>query len=187
MADLSELDRACTAALRLQPDQPLWTAAVLLAHSGDSWLCLGWTGLIWLFSRGEWHAKAGLMALAVCAQALLIFGVKQVIRRERPAGEWGGIYRAIDPHSFPSGHATRAALLAALAAGLGPFWFALLLAAWAPLVALARVATGVHYFSDVLAGAVIGILFGLLTLWLHPALQTWLPALFDAGVMPRFW
>ena len=47
------------------------------------------------------------------------FGVKQVIRRERPAGEWGGIYRAIDPHSFPSGHATRAALLAALAAGWG--------------------------------------------------------------------
>ena len=31
---------------------------------------------------------------------------------------------------------------------------------WAPLVALARVAMGVHYFSDVFVGALVGILMG---------------------------
>ena len=44
-------------------------------------------------------------------------------------------------------------LLAVLALGLGPAWFGWLLLAWAPLVILARVAMGVHYLSDVIAGA----------------------------------
>jgi undecaprenyl-diphosphatase len=86
--------------------------------------------------------------------------VKFSVRRRRPEGEWGAIYRKTDPHSFPSGHAARAAMLAMLAAGLGPSWFSLLLALWAPLVILARVAMGVHYLSDVLAGALFGLLLG---------------------------
>jgi membrane-associated phospholipid phosphatase len=38
---------------------------------------------------------------------------------------------------------------------------------WAPLVALARVAMGVHYLSDIVAGALLGLVVGLaLTLFL---------------------
>jgi undecaprenyl-diphosphatase len=37
---------------------------------------------------------------------------------------------------------------------------------WAPLVALARVSMGVHYLSDVLAGAVLGLMLGLVVSWL---------------------
>ena len=118
------------------------------------------------------------MAIAVVLQALVIFAVKQAIRRERPRGEWGGIYRSIDPHSFPSGHATRAVLLAVVAVGLGPAWFGLLLAIWAPLVCVARVATGVHFLSDVVVGAVIGALMGLLVLALQNPIMALLPVLF---------
>jgi undecaprenyl-diphosphatase len=32
---------------------------------------------------------------------------------------------------------------------------------WAPLVSIARVAMGVHYLSDILAGAVVGIVVAL--------------------------
>ncbi len=176
-------DAHLSARLRLAPPQnggggALWAAAVVLAHSGDSWLWMGVLGLIWLLGGGEWHRRAALLALAVGAQALVIFALKQAIRRERPQGEWGGIYRAIDPHSFPSGHATRAALLAVMAAGLGPAWFGLLLLVWAPLVSLARVATGVHYLSDILAGIVIGVLMGALFLALQAPLLQLLPFLF---------
>jgi undecaprenyl-diphosphatase len=55
-------------------------------------------------------------------------------------------------------------MLAVMAAGLGPPWFAALLLIWAPLVTLARVAMGVHYLSDVLAGALFGLLLGLVYL-----------------------
>ena len=40
------------------------------------------------------------------------------------------------------------------------------LALWAPLVCLARVAMGVHYLSDVLAGMLLGLVLGGLTLWI---------------------
>ena len=155
-----------------------WSLAVLLAHSGDSWLWMGGLVLIWLLGDSAWHFRAALLAISVCIQALAVFALKQVIRRRRPAGEWGGIYRSIDPHSFPSGHATRAALLAVMAIGLGPGWFAAALLVWAPLVSLARVATGVHYFSDVLAGTLIGLLMGLGMLALQAPLMQLFPFLF---------
>jgi undecaprenyl-diphosphatase len=87
--------------------------------------------------------------------------IKLLVRRRRPEGEWGAIYRRTDPHSFPSGHAARAGLLATLIAGWGPAWLAPILLVWAPLVILARVAMGLHYLSDVLAGAALGVLVGI--------------------------
>src|SRR5678810_1059321 len=93
--------------------------------------------------------------------------IKFSIRRKRPEGNWGQIYRYTDPHSFPSGHAARAFLIATIASGLGPAWLAIALWVWAPLVAFARVAMGVHYLSDILAGSLLGILVALIGLQLY--------------------
>lgn len=176
---LLELDARASARLRLDPSSRLaWWTAALLAHSGDSWLCMAGLVVLWLWGNPAWRHLAALMAVAVGVQALGIFAIKQLVRRERPAGEWGSIYRSFDPHSFPSGHATRVVLLAVLGLAIGPAWFGLLLAVWAPLVALARVATGVHYVIDVLAGLVIGLLLGLLMLELQAPLVHLLPFLF---------
>jgi undecaprenyl-diphosphatase len=51
-------------------------------------------------------------------------------------------------------------MLATLIAVLGPPWSIPIIILWAPLVALARVAMGVHYISDVLAGGVLGLITG---------------------------
>lgn len=107
------------------------------------------------------------MLIWVIISAGLVLVIKFIIRRRRPKGEWGSIYRNTDPHSFPSGHATRAFLLAALAARLGPPWLAGVLSFWAPLVSLARVVMGVHYLSDILAGGLLGILIGLTSLFVY--------------------
>jgi undecaprenyl-diphosphatase len=87
--------------------------------------------------------------------------LKFLIRRQRPEGEWGAIYRRTDPHSFPSGHAARATMLAVLVIGLGPAWLVPIMLVWAPLVTLSRVAMDLHYLSDALAGAVLGIAVGI--------------------------
>lgn len=100
------------------------------------------------------------MIAAVIITAVIVLVTKFAVRRRRPEGEWGRIYRSTDPHSFPSGHAARAVMLVVLVAGLGPEWLALVLALWAPAVALARVSMGVHYLSDVLAGGILGALIG---------------------------
>lgn len=111
-----------------------------------------------------WRSWAVTALISIVALAALVLLVKFTIRRRRPEGEWGRLYRTTDPHSFPSGHAARAFLLAILALGLGPSWLAFLLSAWAPLVALARVVMGVHYISDVLAGSLMGLTAGLIVL-----------------------
>ncbi|HJO32836.1 MAG TPA: phosphatase PAP2 family protein, partial [Anaerolineales bacterium] len=87
------------------------------------------------------------------------------IRRQRPAGDWGGFYRRTDPHSFPSGHAARAALLLGLALWLGPDWFRLAMLIYSPLMALARISMGVHYLSDVVAGYALGLLLAASSGW----------------------
>jgi len=132
---------------------------------------------VWFFSNTFWKQWAILMLAAISVLAALVMGLKFVIRRRRPEGEWGGIYRNTDPHSFPSGHAARGFLIAVLATGLGPAGLAVALWAWAPLVSLARVAMGVHYVSDVVAGLVIGILMGLAAWQIHGQFLLWLSSI----------
>jgi len=166
---LAEIDNRVTRAIRLNTRSfPLYPGAVFFAHAGDSWFCLLALLLIYLFAGFEWKLRAGIMGLVVFALALIVIVLKLLFRRRRPDGEWGQIYRATDPHSFPSGHAARTFLLATLALSLGPPWLALALWLWAPLVSLARIALGVHYASDVFAGTFLGISTALLFLVIAP-------------------
>ena len=55
-------------------------------------------------------------------------------------------------------------MLAVVILGIGPLWLGLVLLTWAPFVGLARVAMGVHYLSDVLAGMLLGLGIGALVL-----------------------
>ena len=142
------------------------TVAAILAHSGDSWFWLIGLGLAWWWGSEATKYRAIILGVGVVITALVVMAIKFSVRRRRPEGEWGGIYRRTDPHSFPSGHAARAAMLAVVALGVGPWWFGILLTVWAPLVGLARVTMGVHYLSDILAGMAIGVLMGLVVLGL---------------------
>jgi undecaprenyl-diphosphatase len=138
--------------------------AAFVAHSGDSWFWGIGLGLAWLL--GDKNVKIWSLHLfgTIVVTALIVMAIKLIVRRQRPAGEWGAIYRNTDPHSFPSGHAARAILLAVMVLGMGPMWLAIILILWAPLVALARVSMGVHYLSDVFAGGFLGMIIGIL--WL---------------------
>jgi undecaprenyl-diphosphatase len=176
---LIALDQQATERIRLKPEQKCpWRVSAILAHSGDSWFWLLGIFLIWLFSNGSWHNRAALLAGGIVALAVTVFAVKLIVRRRRPEGEWGGFYRKNDPLSFPSGHSARAALLAVMAAGLGPAWFAIIVILWFPLVSLARVLMGVHYLSDVIAGAALGLLAGFIMLEISPLLISLFPFLF---------
>lgn len=165
LSELVKIDANLSARLRLEPGhRGWWKLMVFFAHSGDSWFWLAGLGIVWLASwplgNHFWRSRSALLGIGVVGLAALVLAIKFTIKRQRPPGEWGAIYRNTDPHSFPSGHAARAFMLAVLALALGPLWFGLILLVWAPLVCLARVATGVHYVSDVVAGAVLGVAAG---------------------------
>jgi undecaprenyl-diphosphatase len=151
--------------------------AVFLAHSGDSWFWGFALILGWFLSNSLWKKWVVVEFFGILGLAGVVLLIKSLVRRERPEGEWGGIYRNTDPHSFPSGHAARAFLIAVIASALAPAWLATLLWIWAPLVALARVAMGVHYLSDVVAGATLGIIVALIGLQIYAPMIDWLTAL----------
>lgn len=160
---LLEIDRDSSYTLRVaEKPGPRRSFAMFFAHSGDSWFWGMGLLILWLIGwfAGSifWQQWAVYEFFWISFIAVFVMALKFTIRRRRPEGEWGTVYRTNDPHSFPSGHAARAFLIAAMASLLGPLWLVVILWIWAPLVCLARVAMGVHYISDVVAGAIVGVL-----------------------------
>ena len=179
---LDQIDLTLTNRARLKSTRGFgWHLAVILSHSGDSWVWAIGMALVWWFSRQIsplWQRNAAILEISIVIQALLVFALKQVIHRTRPDGDWGGVYRQIDPHSFPSGHATRAAMLSVISLALGPAWFGWLILAWTPLTCLSRLLTGLHYLSDILAGLALGLVMGFVMLALVPVWVGAFPFLF---------
>jgi len=112
--------------------------------------------------------RAGFLFLAIALPSLFVTVVKRIIGRARPlVGEqidpllfqqW--VWRP-DYASLPSGHATTAF---AAAVAIGVLWPRLRVAMiiYAFLIALSRVVLDAHFFSDVLAGAIVGVVGALL-------------------------
>ncbi len=91
------------------------------------------------------------------------FGTKR--RRPAPRNNHAHHFRPPGGSSFPSGHAASAFTMATMLAeggGVRLLWFVP-----ATIVASSRVHVGVHHPTDVIAGAVVGIGFGLAGRRLH--------------------
>ncbi|GAB18801.1 hypothetical protein GOEFS_064_00400 [Gordonia effusa NBRC 100432] len=137
-------------------------AARGLSHFGEhslGWLAIAGVGAALAYRRGDargeltW-AQAGAGAFGAHAASVII---KRVVRRRRP--NHPAIRVGVSTPSklsFPSSHATSttaAAILIGRAAGLPP---AVVPAVLVPPMLLSRLVLGVHYPTDVAAGAAIG-------------------------------
>jgi undecaprenyl-diphosphatase len=170
-----ELDARLSNQMRVaEKPGALRAIAAFFAHSGDSWFWAIGLLALWLSGDSFWKEWAVVQLGSISLLAAMVLLIKFRIKRKRPEGEWGRVYRFSDPHSFPSGHAARAFLIATIATGLGPPGLAAVLWIWAPLVALARVAMGVHYLSDIVAGALFGVIVAWISLQVYPPLLGWI-------------
>lgn len=103
---------------------------------------------------------------------IVTHGMKRVIHRERPYVTYPDIEKRDvgGSYSFPSGHTSAAFCTATSISLLFPKWYVVAPAyLYAATVGYARIYQGVHYPSDVLAGAVIGA--G--TAWLTYKAEKW--------------
>ena len=169
--NLLDTDANYTDRLRI-PENRTWLkkAAALFAHSGDSWFWGVGLVLLWFFGPQTWRPQIVLLFLGIFFTAITVLFIKFTVKRPRPESDWGQIYRSSDPHSFPSGHAARATMLAVIIL-LSGFWaLGLIMVIWALLVQIARVGLGVHYLSDILVGSLIGIVMGVLAVWVYSIL-----------------
>lgn len=136
----------------------IWKTITHLGDAGWFWILLGILLLIPKKTR-----KAGIAALMALAIGALITNValKNIVARIRPYEVVEGLKLLIEPQldfSFPSGH-TCASFGAALAmySFLERKW-GIPLVILAVLISLSRLYVGVHYPTDVIGGAVVGVL-----------------------------
>jgi undecaprenyl-diphosphatase len=104
--------------------------------------------------------RQGLTSLASLAISMgTTYSLKKIINRDRPYITYPNIqpyYIENDP-AFPSGHTTAAFSTATSLSLTFKKWYVVVPAyTWAGAVAYSRLHLGVHYPSDVLAGAAIG-------------------------------
>ena len=161
LKEILQKDVELSLSLQIPENKPvLKKIAAFFAHSGDSWFWGVGLVLLWIFGPHLWRPRIQLLFIGILVTAICVLILKFLIKRPRPEGEWGQIYRSSDPHSFPSGHAARATMLTMLILVAGPFWLGLVMIIWALLVVISRIGLGVHFVSDILAGTILGILFG---------------------------
>ena len=169
---LDSADLSLMRALYAGGSSAIWIDVVrLFTFLGSGWMLLGLVPLL-LTTRMRGQTLTLLVTLA--ATSGIVASVKALAGRVRPchAHAWMQelpIALPTDP-SFPSGHAAGsfafAAFVFATHRGAG-----LALAGVAALIALSRVVLGVHYPSDVAAGAFLGAALGWMGARVLPAVR----------------
>jgi len=154
--------------LRLQESaKSSWARRILavVAHSADSVVVVPFLFALWWLHGFARHSLVIPIALGFAVSVVATSVVKFAVRRRRPVGQWGAFYRKTDPHSFPSGHASRTITMAIVVFTGGYPLIGVALLLWSLLVGLSRIILGVHYLYDVLAGYLLGVGIGV-GIWL---------------------
>ena len=137
---------------------PVMRVITTLGNGGAFWIVL--TLLLLIFKRTR---RMGVYCAASMLLTLLVVNlcIKPLAARTRPYELIEGLQILVSrPHdySFPSGHSANSLTCAWTIFRLAPKKYGVPALVLAVLIALSRLYVGVHYPTDVLAGAAIGVL-----------------------------
>ena len=147
--------------VRSEAANPIWIGITTLGNGGAIWLLIS-IGL--LFHKKTRHV--GILSLCALAVSFIINNVmlKNLFARSRPfdaINELNYLISKPTDYPFPSGHTGSSfASGGVLFLGLSKK-YSWLFPALAGLIAFSRLYVGVHYPSDVIGGAVIGIVIAI--------------------------
>lgn len=132
---------------------------IWLSRTGDGHLYLLLGLCLWIFEtqHGALFLYSALLAYSLELPVYLV--LKNFLKRTRPCDLFHNFnphIRPSDKFSLPSGHTAAAFLMASLISTFYPSTL-LFVYLWASIVGLSRVLLGVHYPSDIIAGATLGM------------------------------
>src|SRR5271163_5006188 len=135
---------------------------ILATRLGDGWLWYGLGGMLLIFGGPQRFSAVGAAGAAGIAGILVFKTLKKLSHRPRPCHLephcWSRVLPP-DQFSFPSGHTMSAFSMSLVVSYFYPslegtlFFLAL-------SIAVSRIVLGMHFLSDVLAGAVLGVVLG---------------------------
>lgn len=132
----------------------------------------------WINHDKKLLKDAVYVGTSVAGTFVLTYGMKHLVGRDRPYDRYPDRvhpYSHESSPSFPSGHTATAFALATSLSIRYPKWYVIApTALWACSVGVSRMNEGVHYPSDVLAGAALGAGCAVLNVYVNRWLNRWL-------------
>ena len=132
----------------------------------------------WIKDDRDLLKDAVYVGTSVAGAFAVTYGLKYIVGRDRPYERYPDRvhpYNLEDSPSFPSGHTATAFALATSLSIRYPKWYVIApTALWACSVGISRMNEGVHYPSDVLAGAALGAGFAVANIYINKWLNRWL-------------
>ena len=135
----------------------LSTPLKYITHTSDGKIYLLYTILIPFIvpDIGLDIVKFGILAFSIQVPIYLL--LKNRIKRERPSKHYKiiQIIKPPDKYSFPSGHCASSSLLTLIINLFIPT-LTIYLIIWMCIICISRIGLGLHYFSDVMFGLILG-------------------------------
>lgn len=134
----------------------LSNVARVVSISGDGYVYVMFGLWLWFFQEYQW---LWLFLTALGVERAIYFGAKHGFRRRRPQqaiDNFDPHIKPADHFSFPSGHTSAAFLLITLLTWQYGSYYSVMFI-WAFAVAWSRMMMGLHFLSDLVVGALVGI------------------------------
>ncbi len=151
---------------------PVWDPVFLVITNSAAALAFGIPGILLINALLKknivFRRNAMLLLIPVAISAIVANGLKYAIDLPRPYEIYPFIQKLSvgGSPSFPSGHTADAFAFATIAGLVYRKWFIVLTGLlWASMVGLSRMWLGVHFPSDVLAGALVGVICAGIYYW----------------------